>query len=148
VGSVVICEDPKSGGFGLKLHLEIRTRWWSRVWIHLGGAVVNIQEPSTWGCGFFLEQPLAVFALLTALGSDFYQTLCEILLQSYNVRLSICTGHGKTGPLKSFYLLYVTSLEGCIHCSCSSDTVLIKRIEGRMPPGGGVTVLIRYLPNG
>ena len=34
--SMVICEDPKSGGFGLNLHLEIQTHWWSRVSIHPG----------------------------------------------------------------------------------------------------------------
>ena len=50
-------EDPKSGEFGLKLHLEIRTHWLSRVSTHPGGAVVNIQVPSTRGCGFLLEQP-------------------------------------------------------------------------------------------
>ena len=40
-------------GFGLKLHLEIRTHWLSRVSTHPGGAVVNIQVPSTIGVRFF-----------------------------------------------------------------------------------------------
>ena len=38
--------------FGLKLHLQIRTHWCSRVSIRPGGAVVNIQVPSTCGVRF------------------------------------------------------------------------------------------------
>ena len=52
-GSAVICEDPKSGGFGLKLLLELRTLWWSRVSRYPGGTVVDVQVPSTRGVWFF-----------------------------------------------------------------------------------------------
>ena len=38
--------------FGLKLYLQIRTHWCSRVSIRPGGAVVNIQVPSTCGVRF------------------------------------------------------------------------------------------------
>ena len=90
----MIYVDPKSGGFGLKLHLEIRTHWLSRVLTHPGGAVVNIQVPSTRGCGFLLEQPLAVLLLYLLRVKVKHTAACHANIvpsTAFLLSLSLCT---------------------------------------------------------
>ena len=58
-GILHLFEDPKSWGFGLKLHLEIRTHSLSRVSTHSEDAVVNIQVLSTRGVRFFTGTALS-----------------------------------------------------------------------------------------
>ena len=95
----MIAEDPKSGGFGLMLHLEIRTHWWSRVPKYPGGTVVNIQVPSTRGMRFFLlEKPLDT---LRPRGHNYALPVCHSMLHKKSFIVTCLYRFVGVGPLSS-----------------------------------------------
>ena len=78
------------------LHLEIRTHWWSRVPRYPGGAMVNIQVPSTRGCVFLLEQPLDT---LRPRGHNYALPMCHSMLHKKSFIVNCLYRFVGVGPL-------------------------------------------------